>query len=134
MANEAETALRCEGQGFGEVPREEIPPRLVLFSVRRTSVTAIRYPTPSSMTAWDSRNHAPIFLCVSRNFTFAGKNITILIMEENPLLKMIEPSAFRHLSELKYLSLKHNALTVPSSSPDNVFLPFLNLVRFPRRF
>ena len=86
------------------------------------------------MTAWDSRNHAPIFLCVSRNFTFAGKNITILIMEENPLLKTIEPSAFRHLSELRYLSLKHNALTVPSSSPDNVFLPFLSLVRFPLRY
>ena len=43
VANEAETALRCEGQGFGEVPREEIPPRLVLFSMRQTSVTAIRY-------------------------------------------------------------------------------------------
>ena len=50
-------------------------------------------------------------------------------MEENPLLKTIEPSAFDHLSDLRYLSLKHNALTVPSSAAGNFFLPFLGLVR-----
>ena len=42
VANDAETVLRCEGEGFGEVPREEIPQRLLLFSMRQTSVTAIR--------------------------------------------------------------------------------------------
>ena len=70
---------------------------------------------------------------VLRNFTFAGKNITILILEENPLLKTIEASAFRHISDLRYLSLKHNALTVPSSSAGNVFLPFMDLVRIDYR-
>ena len=42
VANEDETVLRCQGEGFGEVPREEIPPRLMLFSMRLTSVTAVR--------------------------------------------------------------------------------------------
>ena len=73
----------------------------------------------------------PISTNIARNFTFAGKNITILILEENPLLKTIEALAFRQLFGLRYLSLKHNALTVPGASAGNFFQPFLELVRLP---
>jgi hypothetical protein len=74
----------------------------------------------------DDYPHGLYFITL-RNYTFFGKSIRMLLIEENPLLETLEPLAFSGLADLKYLSLKHNRIKVASSG-DNFFVTFKKLV------
>lgn len=62
-----------------------------------------------------------------RPLNFYGHSIENIVLENNPVLSVIDPRAFHGLNGLKYLKIKGNRLKYPKEASENYFLLFSEL-------